>query len=1278
MTRTIHLTTEEGRTVTCDFNQIRGISQSFIFYDLDQPDDVDYWRSFFEDYATNITTHLLHHAVQISLRVSCTGQYEQFDNGRISDPIAMNTAFPARINRHANYESKIRNQFLAVHDPNEYHMRLQEQFGSNIGLLQVYHSFSLTFEFPYEYNARSLQANYRLHKCDLTNFLHYNPRNTDPYCVLHCLFAGKDQLHAGKALNSNVTYMKEFNKWFQKHNLGRFYIDGFFVLDNVEKLEKELGININFYTFEDKLELFYRSSYCHEGDIFNLVVIPMKYFYDNNKKAVPEIPQQTPDLIHPLTDLDEEFIAAISVKNLITKRDGHCAMIDPAIFRPRKPSGEINYNTDVCRYCTGNFSQHKITLHETACKLVFQESKRGERIRNYQELPAKKVVKGFTNYVAQYQIPFCVYDFETRLSPEGRHIGFSYAMIYINIFDFSKSRISIKASQDVNELLEWFLDDVIDFVAHHHKLQSVDYADPEERDEAEIPEDGKCPFCLEEVEDKKWDYNHSHFRGDNKNKHLDRYICHSCNAACTIKNKPLKFYGHNASRFDNYLFLESLVNSPKFTNFEFLAKTESRFTQVVCAVNGNTKHTVSFNDSRMIVSGGLASLAKAWITPGVDDPKLAALLKLFYPSLGETQINTLVGISREKAVFPYAALNKEELLESKKPISRKHFYDTLYNTEISDEDYETYLKANSILKKTLGKPDYCFLDYHNLYLGLDCILLGLVLSNFFEINTKTSGINPLWSLSVSSFSFSSLLFHNKYSENPIPQIKIPKVQVQKYLQKSIRGGFSQIFHKQLQNPEDKATSLAFYVDFNSMYPSAMATKKLPYEFTRWVPTEGISVTELLEQLEEAGDSKYFFMEVDIAPLAEARQDKVSRYPLFPENREIQPEWLSADQKYRWKVNSGHDFEPTTINCVTFFEKKNYICSYSYLKMAIAAGYQVTRVHNVAEFNADFVMADYVKKIYGDKRNGSIEKNNLIKTMKEHGETPELKAQLANVECRIACAKIKANGLYGATIINQDRHSETEIVDVTNTKILKKRISSLRFKSLYQADQKVLVNMDKNVYNLSYPLSLGSAILWESKVMMGTFVYALYDYLRSLRLEMFSLMTDTDSFCCQVPKFTTVFSSFDEFSMRFNTDCYRVFDTSFNKPEFQDPTTHEELCFMKNETKNVPITEFNGICSKVYSYEKAASTVVKGKGVAETLQRKHLTNDLYRNVINGIGLEDPHTCEFGSFSAKKLKVNVVRVAKKYVTLVDIKSWYGENGTKPLVFGSAAHLATLPDF
>jgi hypothetical protein len=51
-----------------------------------------------------------------------------------------------------------------------------------------------------------------------------------------------------------------------------------------------------------------------------------------------------------------------------------------------------------------------------------------------------------------------------------------------------------------------------------------------------------------------------------------------------------------------------------------------------------------------------------------------------------------------------------------------------------------------------------------------------------------------------------------------------------------------------------------------------------------------------------------------------------------------------------------------------------------------------------------------------------------------------------------------------------------------------------------------------------------------------------------------------------------------------------------------------------------------------------------------------------------------TPEFGNFSANRLKIKNVSIQEVRQPR-DIKSWYGKNGTKPLVFGSVEHLAEI---
>jgi hypothetical protein len=43
---TLELETGDGKSYTMDYANVDGISQSFTFYNLENPNDVDGWRSF--------------------------------------------------------------------------------------------------------------------------------------------------------------------------------------------------------------------------------------------------------------------------------------------------------------------------------------------------------------------------------------------------------------------------------------------------------------------------------------------------------------------------------------------------------------------------------------------------------------------------------------------------------------------------------------------------------------------------------------------------------------------------------------------------------------------------------------------------------------------------------------------------------------------------------------------------------------------------------------------------------------------------------------------------------------------------------------------------------------------------------------------------------------------------------------------------------------------------------------------------------------------------------
>ena len=1279
------LSTLEGLTFTMKTNQIPGVSASFELRDMEGSEDVDYWRKYTTALIEKIAAHFLTETTQVIFRVAATGSYQSSDSDTVIHGMTVNSNWAPKLHRHTSDRAeRIQKNVAFIFDPDHYHNTYQSNGGgSKIAEMVRISSIAFSFDFPFEFSANGLPASYRLHNGVLPiNALKFLPYNMDNYCVMHSIFNQTNPIKT--ALNSNKAYMTRFNAWFKEHNLSRFYTGDYFCLDNIGRLEIELDTNLNVYTIEKKTftvngvngkkktqhenlpSLHYRSEYKQNIDsIVNLIIIPLDCFYDNNKD-VPAAPKVISNGIS-IEIPDQDFVAKINVTEIVNQRKAHCCVLDTNVFLGRCFDGTKKNDLKVCRFCTRTMKPFYLEEHENRCYASFHGVSEVMRARTYKELLEPEKV--FKNYRAFYRTPFCTFDFETRLSDQNEHIPLSYSILYINLFDLKKSRKVLKRNQDPTILLEDFCQDLIDITRHHHDLQSVDHYNMADKEAAELP--AECPWCLKASD--QYDWNHSHFEGDNLNKQHDRLICHDCNVKATLKNTALKFYAHNGSKFDFNLILSKIINTADFTNHQFLAKTESRFTQVSFSVKADTCLKISLNDSIMILGGSLSDLANAWIKPE-DKPKIKDLLTLFYPD-NQNNINQLVDISLGKQVFPYGALNDPEQFKNK-IIERETFFNVLSNSHISDEDYAEYQKASGILEEYIG-PDYSFAHYHDFYLQLDVILLGLILLNFSEICYTMNELNPLAYLSISSYSFGALLMHNKYSLEKQPTLMIPKVEVQKFLQKSIKGGFTHIFNKRIKNFDPK-TGICSYVDVNSLYPSVMATVKLPYEFVEWIEGE---VKPVLKQMEDLSEDNYFFVECDIAPLEEKYQQKVSRYPMFPETFTVLPEHLSDDQLYRYSVSHQKDFVQETINTVTFFEKKNYVCSYSYLKQAIAVGYKVTKIHRVARFKSDYIMGDYVKKIYELKRLASIEKDNLDK------DDPEYESKLAALESMIVAFKIFLNGLYGSTIVNQERHSETALFSVDDTEKLRKNISSFRYKSLLHLDEKVLLNKTKKSYQLEYPLMLGSAILFESKLIIAKWVFTLYDWLKKqFGLTLEAQMTDTDSYIFHIPNFKKCFDSIDQMCYFFNKECYSAFDTTFSAKQYQQPKTHQAFCHFKNETKGVPLIEFNGIAPKRYSYRledvkgKAGKECIKGKGIPRAMQKKYFKMDLDRRVIDGTILDDffdedgkaNHICEYTNILSKRTKLMNISVKKSFITLVDIKNHYGDNGIEYAIYGSKKHL------
>ena len=122
------------------------------------------------------------------------------------------------------------------------------------------------------------------------------------------------------------------------------------------------------------------------------------------------------------------------------------------------------------------------------------------------------------------------------------------------------------------------------------------------------------------------------------------------------------------------------------------------------------------------------------------------------------------------------------------------FYSKLYNASCSDEDYQQALKVWDTFKcKT-------FLDYHNIYLQSDVLLLADVWSAFRETCYKNYNLDCLYYYTAPGLSFDAMLKFTK-----IELELFTEIEMYEFCEQGIRGGLSQI-SKRYAKANNKYTS----------------------------------------------------------------------------------------------------------------------------------------------------------------------------------------------------------------------------------------------------------------------------------------------------------------------------------------------------------------------------------------------------------------------------------------------------------------------------------------
>jgi hypothetical protein len=405
-----------------------------------------------------------------------------------------------------------------------------------------------------------------------------------------------------------------------------------------------------------------------------------------------------------------------------------------------------------------------------------------------------------------------------------------------------------------------------------------------------------------------------------------------------------------------------------------------------------------------------------------------------------------------------------------------------------------------------------------------------------------------------------------------------------FFEKGMRGGTSYIAHRYSKannkhmstHDEEMENSYLMYLDANNLYGWAMS-QPLPNGGFEWVEdTSKINIDDYL-----GDEGRGMVLEVDME-YPEELHDSHNGYPLAPESKEIKNEMLS---EYAREIAEKYNVSVGGIRklVTSLGPREKYVVHVRNLKLYTDLGMKLTKIHRAVTLNQSKWLSDYIA--YNTKMR-SVSKNTFEKNF----------------------FKLMNNSIYGKTMENVRKRVDVKLV--TTKDDLVKVVASPCFQSQrIMNDNLVAVKRIKEVLTLSKPCYVGMCILDLSKTLMYDFHYNTIkkEYGDKARL----LFTDTDSLMYEI-RTDDVYEDFKRIGEE--EDCWDNSDYPKDNPYYSDHNK-KVIGKFKDEAAGVPIVEFVGLRSKMYSYVKEnGKGGMTAKGVNKYVIKNKLTHDHFKGVI----------------------------------------------------------------
>ena len=826
-----------------------------------------------------------------------------------------------------------------------------------------------------------------------------------------------------------------------------------------------------------------------------------------------------------------------------------------------------------CMYCLQCFSSEEVLKnHKNNCIQVNGEQAIKMPDKNNNTLK-------FNNFHKQQPVPFVIYaDFEaitekisgcrpnnnksfTEAYQKHTDCGFGYKVVCCYDDKYTQPLKIYRGEKAVYTFLEYMLDEV----KYCKRIIKKEFNKPlnmTKENEEEFQKADECHICNKKyTADDIRVRDHCHITGK------FRGSAHQeCNLQLRLNPDKIKIpvIFHNLRGYDSHFIMQEIGAIVK--DYEYTNKKGQKCQMNINAIPNNMEKYMAFmlgNHLTFLDSFQFMSSSLEKLVGNLPKESLKYTSKMFKG----TKFDLMV----RKGVYPYDYMDIFDKFNSPLP-KKEEFYSILNNEHISDENYKHAQNVwNTFNLKNMG-------EYHDLYLQSDILLLTDVFENFRKTCLEYYKLDPCHYFTSPGLSWDAML-----KMTDIKLELMTDVNMFQFIEKGLRGGISYIANRygkannkyMKDYKKDKPSKYIMYLDANNLYGWAMS-QYLPTGGFKWLKQNKIDNLDLKKYDKE--NKKGIILEVDLE-YPEKLHDLHNDYPLAPEKVKVTDNMLS---NYCKKIADKYNISTGLVYKLipTLSKKEKYVLHYRNLQLYIDLGLKLTKIHRVLEFDQSPWLKQYIDYNTEKRKNA---KNDFEKDF----------------------FKLMNNSVFGKTMENLRKRVDVRLV-TDEYKLLKLTNKPTYVSSKIFNKNLVAVHKIKETLTLNRPAYVGMCILDLSKTLMYDFHY---NYIKDKYGKKAKLLfTDTDSLTYEIEA-KDVYKDFFKDKDKFDNSDYPEYSPFFYKEN------KKVIGKFKDESAGIPITEFVGLRSKMYSYIKDNQKGGKtAKGIKKNVIKNNIIHDDYKETL----------------------------------------------------------------